>query len=562
MTERPAGPDLVAGHADADGTRATILVAEDNETSRAILLRILDRPGWKVVAARDGNEALALARTTAPDVVLLDVRMPGRSGFDVCEQLVAEAARPEAFAVIFLSALSDPADRIEGLRRGAVDFVSKPFDTAEILARIETHVRLLRLRRDLERANDELRRKEAALTADLRAAAEIQASLLPAAVPAVAGIAIAWRFLPSDHVGGDLFHVGAVDGRNVTAWLLDVSGHGVPAAMVAAAAAQALAPGELAALAAAGGAAAPADVLRLLDARFPLERFERPFTIAYLTIDAATGRVRFSRAGHPPPLVLRRDGRIEELAAGGSLIGLGSGVPFAEDATTLAPGERIVLYSDGLVEAADTSGEVFGVARLRAVLRDTADRQLDEVCGEIVARAAAFIHTARFADDCTILALEREAAAPDSLADDAVAGGAPASALDLAIPARTRDVALAAAALRGVLADLQVEADLASRIETAVVEAINNAVLHAYGGRTGGRVELGVRLSGGSLVVEVTDRGPPFVPPPESAVPRALSESGRGWPIMRAWMDEVNVVRRDGRNVVRLVKRLGPRAAN
>ena len=559
MTERRAGQDV--GRADDDGTRATILVAEDNETSRAILLRILDRPGWTVLEARDGDEALALARTAAPDVVLLDVRMPGRSGFDVCEQLVTEAARPAAFAVIFLSALSDPADRIEGLRRGAVDFVSKPFDSAEILARVETHVRLLHLRRELERANDELRRKEAALDADLRAAAEIQASLLPAAAPAVAGIAIAWRFLPSGHVGGDLFHVDAADGRHVTAWLLDVSGHGVPAAIVAAAAAQALAPGELAALTPVGGPAAPAEVLRLLDARFPLERFERPFTIAYLTIDAASGRVRFSRAGHPPPLVLRRDGRIEELAAGGSLIGLGSGVPFAEDATTLAPGERVVLYSDGLVEAGDSTGDVFGDARLRTALRDTADRPLDEVCGEIVARAAAFARTARVADDCTILALERSAAAHDLPDGDDVAVGDPAPALELAIPARIGDVALAAAALRGVLGDLQVEAGVASRIETAVVEAINNAVLHAYGGRTGGRVELAVHLSGGTLVVEVADRGPPFSPPPASAATPALSESGRGWPIMRAWMDEVDVLRRDGRNVVRLVKHLGPRAA-
>jgi DNA-binding NtrC family response regulator len=133
----------------------TILLVDDNPTNLRVLYQTLEGHGYHLLAARSGRDAVAIARRTAPDLVLLDVMMPEMDGFETCARLKSDPVTREA-AVIFLSALTDASDKVRGLELGAVDFVNKPFQAAEVLARVRTHLTIFDLQKQLRRRNAEL----------------------------------------------------------------------------------------------------------------------------------------------------------------------------------------------------------------------------------------------------------------------------------------------------------------------------------------------------------------------------------------------------------------------
>jgi sigma-B regulation protein RsbU (phosphoserine phosphatase) len=387
-----------------------ILIVDDAPVNLKVLSSFLGGDGHQLFTAASGDEALELARRESPDLILLDVMMPGKDGFTVCSELKADAATAE-IPVVFLTALSDAADKVKGLGLGAVDYVTKPFEKGEVLARVNTHLRLFELMRSLRRMNRELEEKQRLLKEDLSAAADIQRALLPRPGLALPGVALAWRFEPCATVGGDIFNALVLDERARGFFILDVSGHGVPAAMVTVSAAQSLSPS-------AGlvtrppdsivrQAVAPAAVLAELDREYPFERFERYFTISYLVLDVSSGALRFSSAGHPPPLLLRRDGSLQELSAGGPIIGVGSGAEvFEEGEERLEPGDRVFLYTDGIPEYEDASGRVLGATRLRELLREAKGLELEAACERVTRAVREFGDSCPPRDDLSLLAFE------------------------------------------------------------------------------------------------------------------------------------------------------------
>jgi len=218
-----------------------ILIADDAVFNQKILASILRKAGFEALVAGDGSTALRSARDSRPDLVLLDVVMPGMDGYEVCAGLKADAALAD-IPVIFLSSLDEPADKIKGLTAGAADYITKPFDGGEVLARVETQLRLRELTRALQSLNHDLVEKQRSLDDDLSAAADIQGALIPRADLTLPGLALSWLFVPSLAVGGDIFNAQQLDAEHVAFYILDVNGHGVPAAMVAVLAWQSLSP--------------------------------------------------------------------------------------------------------------------------------------------------------------------------------------------------------------------------------------------------------------------------------------------------------------------------------
>jgi DNA-binding NtrC family response regulator len=132
-----------------------ILLVDDNPTNLQVLYQTLEGHGYRLLAARSGKDALAIAQRAVPDLILLDVMMPDLDGFDTCARLKADA-RTRDCAIIFLSALKEPRDKVRGLELGAVDFVNKPFQAEEVLARVRTHLTIRDLQKQLRRRNEEL----------------------------------------------------------------------------------------------------------------------------------------------------------------------------------------------------------------------------------------------------------------------------------------------------------------------------------------------------------------------------------------------------------------------
>jgi len=274
----------------------------------------------------------------------------------------------------------------------------------------------------LYQLNRELVDRQRRLDEDLAAAAEIQSSLLPQDMSAFGQLDIAWAFEPSTHIAGDIFNVIRLDDSSVGAYALDVSGHGVPAAMVAVSVCQNLQPGSAFIrtpdpMSASGQSLrSPVDVLRALDLEYPFERFSNFFTIVYLLIDTARGSLTCSNAGHPQPIILHKGGGIQRLKRGGPVIGLRSIRPqadretvFSEEKVRFAPGDRVLLYTDGLAEYQNAAGQLYGSARFLARLEAFRERPLADMVEAVRLSLREFGGGANPADDMTLLGIELKA---------------------------------------------------------------------------------------------------------------------------------------------------------
>ncbi|MCP4011210.1 MAG: response regulator [Proteobacteria bacterium] len=147
----------------------TILIIDDNSANLGVISDFLEAAGFEILAAHDGGSGLAIAREVRPDLILLDVIMPGIDGFETCRRLKADAGT-RAIPVIFMTALTDTANKVSGFEAGGVDYITKPFQLEEVLARVKTHLSLHTLQVQLQQAHDELETRVSARTAELRQA--------------------------------------------------------------------------------------------------------------------------------------------------------------------------------------------------------------------------------------------------------------------------------------------------------------------------------------------------------------------------------------------------------
>lgn len=388
-----------------------ILAVDDTDESRKILSFFLRKAGYEVLEARDGEEALAMASRSQPDLILLDIVMPQRDGYSTCAALKRDD-RTKNIPVIFLSALDDSKEKIKGLEIGGIDYITKSFDRRELLARVQLQFRLLSLTREILQANKELLEKQKRLDEDLKAAAGIQQSLLPQKLPDMDSLKVAWKFVPSDQIGGDIFNLFRLDEDHFGLYMLDVSGHGVPAAMVSVSVSQRLQTqtGDLLK----GKKDSPPfyeiippnKVLQILDREYPIERFDKYFTMVYLVINCRDGYLRYSNAAHPPPVLLRRNGPFELLHAGGSIIGLGGRLPFEEERKNLTAGDKIIFYTDGVIECQNNEGVLFGEGRLHGLLERLRGESIDRILEGMLESVLAFSRGVGLKDDVTLLAVE------------------------------------------------------------------------------------------------------------------------------------------------------------
>ncbi len=251
----------------------------------------------------------------------------------------------------------------------------------------------------------QVRKQHEQLQQDLKAAAWLQSRFLPK-LGQIADVQAAWKFRPCAGIGGDFFNFFPLSDGTLAAYILDASGHGVPAAMMGVAAVQALQ--QLVGFQENGRTRRQSmnALLARLEEEFPIDRFNRFFTMVYLEIDRSRKRVSWVNAGHMPPIFHRRGHPPVPLSGGGALIGLGSAGTIPEQHLELNAGDRIYLYSDGVTERRNRVGELFGEERLLASLTRCGDFPLREAVEAAVADNDAFGAPNPAGDDLTLLGIE------------------------------------------------------------------------------------------------------------------------------------------------------------
>src|SRR5271165_5294981 len=213
------------------GQPASILLVDDAPANLQVLAGMLKDRGYKARPVPSGKLALLAARKDPPDLILLDINMPEMNGYEVCEQLKADD-QLKGIPVIFISALTEPLDKVKAFAIGGVDYLTKPFQMEELHARVETHLKLRRLQIELEDSNARLAWANSRMSRDLKAAAIIQETFLPREVSRIRGADFAWIYRPCDELAGDGLNIIPLGDGKVGLYILDVSGHGVASALL------------------------------------------------------------------------------------------------------------------------------------------------------------------------------------------------------------------------------------------------------------------------------------------------------------------------------------------
>ena len=377
--------------------KKVILLVDDAPANIQVVNSIL-KDDYRVRIATNGQKALELANTSPPpDLILLDVMMPEMDGYQVCTRL-KNASETRDIPVIFLTSMTETEDETKGFSVGAVDYIHKPFSTPVVKARVQTHLIL----RD---AREQLARQLTALNQELEMAREIQLSILPREMPKIDGLEITARYVPMSSVAGDFYDFIVPDEKHVGILVADVSGHGLPAALIASMLQVALS-------AQSSHAPEPGRVLSGLNQAL-CGKFQMNFvTAAYAYVDMEKMTIRYAGAGHPPMMMWSQSARkTNEVIENGLVLGQFLEATYDSVEVRAGAGDRCVIYTDGIMEAPNPSGEQFGADRIKEFLSGSAGLAGDQFADNFLAQVSRWSEIASGraqSDDITLVTFRFE----------------------------------------------------------------------------------------------------------------------------------------------------------
>jgi serine phosphatase RsbU (regulator of sigma subunit) len=358
--------------------KKTILLVDDAPANIQVVNSIL-KDSYKIRVATNGAKALELANATPlPDLILLDVMMPEMDGYEVCSRLKLDSQTRD-IPVIFLTGQTEIENETRGFQLGAVDYIHKPFSPAVVMARVHTHLMLRGVR-------EQLAQQLHIIQKELETARQIQLSILPTEIPKIEGLDIAARYIPMTSVAGDFYDFIVVDEKRLGILVADVSGHGMPSALIASMLKIALA-------AQVPHAADPAQVLSGLNQAL-CGKFDHHYvTAAYLFLDMAKGMLTYAGAGHPPLLLWGASSAgVRDVEKNGLFLGKFPWATYSSVDLPLKAGDWCLLYTDGIPETTNPSEIEFGINRFRQFLltqqSTSANQFADHLLEELSAWAA------------------------------------------------------------------------------------------------------------------------------------------------------------------------------
>lgn len=390
-------------------TPPRILIVDDEPFNVDYLEQELSDFGYELLTATNGEEALEKIRTASPDLVLLDIMMPIMDGFAVLDHAKADTTTRD-IPIIIISANNDLQSVVKGLKKGAEDYLPKPFEPTILFARITASL-------DRKRLRDQEQLYLQSLQREMNIARNIQKEFLPEDIPQVAGWEIASYFKAAKEVAGDFYDAFLLPDGTLTFLVADVCGKGIGAALYmtlfrslirAASTSDQFLPGH--------GQKNYTPAERLLHAisltnSYVSKTHEAACMFATVFIgilNPADGKLTYINCGNDPALIVNNDGTIHaELTHTGAAVGVSADLQYQVRETTLADNQLLLAFTDGIPDTQNSNREFFGNQRLRELI--TANSTPAALLSKIEASLHQYIGEADQFDDITLLALQRKA---------------------------------------------------------------------------------------------------------------------------------------------------------
>jgi phosphoserine phosphatase RsbU/P len=516
-----------------------VLIVDDAKANLDILVEGL-KADHKLSLALNGELALQIAARTPPDLVLLDIVMPGIDGYEVCRRMRRMPETAEV-PIMFLSSLEEVQNKTRGFEAGANDYLTKPFDMLEVKARVRS---LLKAKAYSDAVKEQI-------ASELRVAREIQMGMLPhdfTGAEQSYGVNFGAVLEPAREVGGDLYGVCAAGPDRLLIFLGDVSGKGIPASMfmVRAISLARLLAREI---------PEPERILARLNDELAADNPSGMFvTFLCAVFEPRSHRLTLANAGHCRPILMPQSGpprwAVKNL---GTALGFESGLEFQRTELTLADGDALVVYSDGVSEAFNPDEECYGDKRLLADISSFAGNPASTITAGLLGKVRAFAAGAPQSDDIAILTLKvNGAAAPSSGA---------ARRVTLELRATPEEVMRAVETLQQFAPANGVPEKTVFGLALALEESASNIVNHGLRGDAAQKFSVALERTNDSFVIELRDPGPAFDPTAAADRPPAAEDDlpgGWGIQLVRRYADEIRYTRENGENILRLVKQLSP----
>lgn len=373
--------------------RATILIVDDEAINLQVLGSQLRLEGYNILTAGNGMEAIDIIQNRhVPDLVILDVMMPKMTGYHVCS-LIREKFSLHSLPVLLLTAKNRISDIVTGFEAGANDYLAKPFDRRELLARVDTLITL----KDAVSKHNRLE----SIQKELEIAKRIQYSILPDALPAIPGLDIHASYKPMDLVGGDFYDFHCNNDRSVGILLADVSGHGIPAALISAMVKIAFSMQN-------PFYDRPDRVLMNIHSAI-YGKCETQFVAAsYLYINLENMKLFHSNAGHSPFIIYKKNSKeLITAKCRGRIIGLVPIDRYEMREISIEHGDRIILYTDCVTETRNSSGDFFGEERFQQYIMERVHESAAQFTQSLQAHLEEWSgNSGLFEDDLTIIVID------------------------------------------------------------------------------------------------------------------------------------------------------------
>ena len=370
-----------------------ILIVDDERFNVNVLVDLL-RDDYRMMVAKNGKQALKAIELQLPDMVLLDIMMPGMDGYEVCRRLKSDD-RTRDIPVIFVSAMGQELDEQKGFELGAVDYITKPICPSIVLARVKTHLELRNAYKVIELQKNRMQE-------ELDVGHQLQLSMLSTKFPEHPDISLFAALRPAKEMSGDFYDFYFVDDEHICFCVGDVSGKGVPAALFMAQTKILLKSYSL-------DVKAIAEIITHVNNMLSEENDASMFvTLFFACLNIKTGVIDYVNAGHQPPLIVRKDGKIERMSNPNDLVlGVVPEYQYHGMKMELAKGDSIFVYTDGITEAVDAQCEMYDESRLIKLLDKSRSLEPKKLVEKIITEVDDFAGEAAQFDDITVMVLSR-----------------------------------------------------------------------------------------------------------------------------------------------------------